>query len=171
MIQVLKLIPESVIPANHIGMRIPSRRQDLPAIVIAIGEVKESPIGIGEMVGMQRVSDNQWIEVTGSKTSGLLSIEIWAASEEEMNEVTGTVFQIVEASEGKLRGMGFIKFGNSELKPVENVTVARQGAVRRVIRYSIIYEEIKVSTVGPGGIIRQVHVEIDDQFQEKMDLP
>lgn len=168
-IQVLKLIPESVIPPDRIGVKRPSRIQDLPAVVVAIGEVEESPIGIGGLVKTHRVSENQWIEARGKKASGILLIEIWASSEEVMNEVASAVFQTIEASEKLIRGMGFIRFSNREVRPMEDV-LGMIRAVRMVIGYSIVYEEIKADTVGPGGIIKQVHVEIGDEFNEEMDL-
>ena len=169
---ILKLIPASVLPQSHIGVGLPVKEADLPALVVAISEVKEMATGLGGLVSLEKVAGEQWKEVLGSMSSGLLMIEVWAATAEKILELTNAVFQHLETSKAKVSGAGFLKFANQEVRPIEEVKLGSSDskALRMAIGFSIIYEEVKSSTTGPGGNIKEIHVDIHDQFDESLNI-
>jgi len=170
LIEVLKTIPVSVIPPDHIGVRRPTRRTDLPAIVVSMGEVAESPIGIGGWVGVGQAAPGQWGEATGSKAAGVIAVEVWTTVTQGVTPVADALFAALAAGQTSLRGAGFVKFGNRTIKPVDAATVANQAALMMGIEYAVTYEEVKAATTGPGGIIQQVHVDVAGEFDEQMDI-
>ena len=169
-IETLKGIPETVVPSDHIGMKIPAGSSELPALVVSLGEMEESPIGIGGMVGMHRTPDEAWAESRGKKVSGILFAEIWAGDENKVLEVAHALFQNLESQAEILRGKGFIRFVHREVKPIETVKVGEETAKRMVTGYSMVFEEVETETTGPGGIIRRIHVDIDHELGEEMDI-
>ena len=171
LIEVLKTIPVSVIPADHIGLRRPTRRADLPAIVVSMGEVTETPIGIGGWLGSGQAVPGQWVEATGSKAVGTLSVELWTAGAEDVAPIADALFAALATGQTTLRSAGFVKFGNRAIKPVDAATVAKQSALMMVIDYAVTYEEVKTATTGPGGIIQQVQVGVAGEFNEQMKIP
>lgn len=171
LIEVLKTIPVSLVPAGHVGVRRPTRRADLPTIVVSMGEVVESPIGIGSWVGAGQVAPGQWVEATGSKAAGVIVVEVWTTEAQGVTPVADALFAALSAGQAALRGAGFVKFGNRAIKPVESATVANQAALMMGIDYAVTYEEVNAATTGPGGIIQRVQVEVAGEFDEQMDIP
>jgi hypothetical protein len=169
-IETLKGIPETVVPSDHIGMKIPAGSSELPALVASLGEMEESPIGIGGMAGTRRTPDESWSESRGKKGTGILFAEIWAGDENKVMEVAHALFQILETQAEILRGKGFIRFGHRDVKPMETVNIGGQAAKRMVTSYSVIFEEVQTETTGPGGIIRRIHVDLDHALGEEMDI-
>ncbi len=171
LIEVLKAIPESVIPAGHIGVRRPQSGADLPAVVVFLRDATESPIGIGGCVGVGQVEPGQWVETTGSKVVGTLCVEVWTTLAQGVTPAVDAVFAALAAGQVALRGAGFLKFGSRALKPAEAATIADEAALMMGLQYAVTYEEVKAATAGPGGIIQQVHVQVDGEFNEEMDIP
>lgn len=172
-VQILKLIPAGVVAASHIGLARPSKAADLPAIVAVVNEIKESTIGIGGLASNERIDADHWRDVSGSRATGTMLLEIWAATPEKVIEVADAVFQRMKDAATDLREKGFIRFDHREVRPIEESRLGLDEAGRAfkmAVGFAIIYEEIKTDTVGPGGIIKRVHVEINDSFQEEMDI-
>jgi hypothetical protein len=175
---ILNLIPESVLPASHIGVGRPTKDSDLPALVVAIREVKVTSVGLGGLVGLGKLKKveeedtQQWKETRGSRSSGLLTIEVWGSTAEKILELTNAVFKQLETSEAKLGEAGFLKFANQEVRPIEEAKLGAgdSKALRMAIGFSIVYEEIKSDTIGPEGIIKRINVDINDQFDESMSI-
>jgi hypothetical protein len=160
-IDLLKLIPGGVLPADHIGQSIPAKKQDLPAMVVSSGAIKESPIGVGGMISIQRNSEDRWIEKRGTRISGSLCIDIWATDEAGVMDVAKAMFQFLEASKNQIRDMGFLRFAEQSIGPVETTTLSSQNgqnAAKLAAVYSIAYEDIKTIELDEGGVIREVHI-------------
>ena len=162
--------------ADRIGVRSPNQEADLPALVVAISKVKEMSIGLGGLARLEKTSTEQppteWTETRGSRYSGLLRTEVWGATTEKILELTNVVFSHLETSGVELRGKGFLKFATREVRPIKEINLGASDdrAMRLEIRFSMIYEELKSSTTGPGGIIKEISVEIRDQFDESMKI-
>jgi hypothetical protein len=168
-IELLKLFLEDMMPSGHIGQGRPGRKQDLPTIAVSIGEIKESPIGIGGMIGIQREEEDQWIEKRGSRISGLLFIEVWATDKTEAMGIANALFQSFEDSKKEIRERGFIQFAEREIRTIEDSAIDNHNAVKMVTVYSVTYETVAILEP-EEGVISQVHVKITDGFTEEMDL-
>ena len=162
--------------ADHIGIDLPNQEADLPALVVAISKVKEMTLGLGGLASLEETSTeqspNQWTETRGNMYSGLLRTEVWGATAEKILELTNIVFSHLEISEVELRRKGFLKFATREVQPIEEVKlgVGDVEALRLEIRFSMIYEELHSSTTDPAGIIKEINVDIRDQFNESMKI-
>lgn len=170
-LQILNLISASVLPADHIGVRLPVEDTDLPALVVAISAVKETPIGLGGLVSLDK-SGEQWKETRGGRSSGLMWIEVWDSTAEKIMELTNAVFKHLETSQTQVSNAGFLKFTTREVRPIEEVKLGAgdNKALRMAIGFSIVYEERKSSAIGPGGIIKEIKVDVRDQFDESMSI-
>jgi hypothetical protein len=170
-LSILKLVPASL-PVDHIGLGLPIQEADLPALVVAISEVKEMSTGLGGLVSLEKIAADQWKETRGSRSSGLMRIEIWDSTAEKIMELTNAVFAHLDASEAQVKSAGFLKFTTQEVRPIEEVKlgVSESKALRTAIGISIVYEEIKSSTTKPGGIIKEINVGIRGQFVESMNI-
>jgi len=169
---ILKKLDPAIVPANHIGIGLPINEADLPALVVGISEVKEMPIGLGGLASLKKVAADQWKETRGSRSSGLMRIEIWDSTAEKIMELINAVFAHIETSEAQVKNAGFLKFTTQEVRPIEEVKLGASDskALRTAIGISIVYEEIKSSTTGPGGIIKEINVGIRGQFDESMNI-
>lgn len=168
LVAALKNIPAAVIAPERIGQPRPARALDLPAIAVSIGPVREGPIGIGGVVGMA-FDGARWTTTTGTSFSGLLQTEIWAADSGKASEIADAVFAVLAGSAAALRDSGFIRLTTEAIRPMETVALAdATSSVRAVLEFSVVHEEIAGLVTGPGGIIREIDVEIDSQFNEKM---
>lgn len=168
---ILKLVQASV-PPDHIGVGLPISEADLPALVVAISEVKEMPIGLGGFASLERVAPDQWKEMRGSRCSGLMTIEVWDSTAEKIMELINDVFKHLETSQTQVSDAGFLKFTTREVRPIEEIKLGASDAkaLRMAIGFSIVYEEIKSSTTEPGGTIKKINVDIRDQFDESMNI-
>jgi hypothetical protein len=172
-VKVLKLIPPGVVPTDHIGLERPSKETDLPAVVAWVSQLKEANVGVGGLPSSRKVDADHWEDVRVSRATGALAVEIWAATSGKVIEIADALFQRLETSAVDLRDKGFIRFDHREVNPIEETKLGvdeTKKALRMSLAFSIVFEDVRTETIGPDGIIRKVHVEINNQFQEKLDI-
>lgn len=171
---ILKKLDPAIVPANHIGIGLPINEADLPALVVGFSEVKEMPIGLGGLASLKRVATDQWKETRGSRFSGLMTLEVWGSTADKIVELTNAVFAHLETPAAQVSDaeFEFLRFTSREVRPIEEVKLGAGDtkALRLAIGFSIVYEEIKSSTTGPGEIIKEINVDIRDQFDESMNI-
>lgn len=172
-VQVLRLIPAGVVAAGHVGLARPARAADLPAVVVSVGEMKESCIGVGGLASDERADAEHWRGASGTRAAGTVLVEIWAPTPEKVVEVADAVFGRVRDAAGELRGKGFVRFDHRDVRPIEESRLGPEGTdrgFRMSAGFAVVYEEIKTETIGPGGIIKRVHVQITSPSPEEMDV-
>jgi hypothetical protein len=174
LIQILQGIPAGTIASNHIGATRPGATADLPAVVVAVTEVQESLAGIGGLVGTRKLSDTQWSSTSGSWASGRFSLEVWAKDEAKATAVADALFGALSGPVDTLAIAGFIRLATTSVGPIQQAVVGATGSTTALmlpIGCSFVFEAVAPEEIGPDGIIKQVHVEMTDTFDEVMDLP
>lgn len=167
-IGVLKGIPAGLIGPDRIGFSGPAQATDLPLVAVALGPVREPPIGIGGTAGLA-FDGAQWIASTGTRISGQLRVEMWTAGVVQMNALVDGVLAFLEDSTAALHANGFTAFQTAAIRATEGLLLADQTpALHATLEYSIVHEDVTTLTTGAGGIIREIDVAIDGQFDENM---
>ena len=172
-VDLLKAVPPDIVASDHVGLRRPGEDQDLPCIAASVAGVEETLVGIGGLAGSRRLDEGEWEETTGKAASGVLSVEIWADAEDKVTQVADALTQVLEEA-GNLVDNGFVGLRARSIGPMARAGLGTEGsltALRLPLEWSFIYEDVRTERSGPGGIIRQIHVQIDEEFQESMELP
>lgn len=170
-IETLQNIPQNIIPSNHVGMKSPIAKNDLPTVVISVKNIKELSPGIGNFIGIQKEDTDRVSEIKGSKISGVFQVNIWDLSPDRIDEITTAIIEIITTKKIDLEKDGFLylsldSFG--EIAPSKLPTGPLKDAMTRLIEYQLIFELINRETFGPEGIIKEIHANIDDTIDEKM---
>ena len=173
LVGVLRRIPAGVVPPDHIGPSRPRAPAGLPAIAVAAHEVRESVSGVGGVVSSRRISETLWSSASGRTTTGRFELEGWAANEAAMTRLADAVFAVLGGPPETMAAAGFVRLTTTSVGPVDGARMAGAGPVvlRLPIGCSFVFEAVVPEETGPGGIIRQVQVAIEDGFDEVMDLP
>jgi hypothetical protein len=170
-IEVLRSIAQDTIPPDHIGVTCPLSEGDLPTTVISAKDLKEIDPGIGNFIGFQKNEAKRFSEIKSSKIRGTFQIKIWGQSIASTDEITTAVIETIETKKMDLKKGGFMylslnSFG--EIIPAKLPIDPPKVAMVRLIEYQGIFELINIETFGPEGIIREVHVHIDSEFDENI---
>jgi hypothetical protein len=173
-IAVLREIPPDVIAAEHISSARPSRANDLPHVTVTGREIKESPVGIGGILLEQKSGEEEIRKVWGQKVAMTYRLDIWADSIEQVERISQGVTQFLFEKSEEMRGGGFIRLSLDSIGEIATTSLRRligsTTAYRRRLEYKGIYEQITSQTIGGGGIIKTIDVEIDEQLRESMEI-
>lgn len=170
-VKTLQKIHPNVIPSGHIGVKRPASEDDLPAVVISVKNIKESSSGIGNFIGIQKGDVDRISEIKGSKFSGIFQVKIWDLSDARIDEITTAVIKIINTKKIALEKGGFTYlslYSLGEICSTKISTDPSKEAMVRLIEYQGIFELINRKNFGPEGVIKEVHVHIDDIFDENM---
>jgi hypothetical protein len=173
-IGILETMPTTVVPADHIGARRPSATADLPSVVVAATEVRDTLAGIGGVVATTRLSQTAWTSTSATRSSGLFALELWAGDDAAIGQLAEEAFQALEGPPESLSAAGFLRLAVTSVGPIEQAALGVTGsdtALRLPIGCSFAFEAVTPEDIGPDGIIKHVHVEMKDEFDEVMDLP
>ena len=166
-VETLQKNPRNIIPLGHIGVKRPMSEDDLPAVVISVKNIEESSSGIGNFIGTQKEDADRISEIKGSKISGIFQINIWDLSADRIDEITTDIIEIITANKTGLRKDGFLNLSLvGEIYPFKLSADPPKEAMVRLIEYKGMFEFINRETSGPEEIIKEVHVHIDDVFDE-----
>ncbi len=173
-INVLSEIPASVIQGGHINSSEPRTTNDLPHITVTSSGINEAQIGIGGILLLQKTGEEQFRETTGYKVTTTFRLDIWADSASEVEGITQAVTQFLFDKRGDMRGQGFVRLSLDSIGEIVQTSVRRlvgnANAYRRSLEYRARYEQIISEAPEPGGIIKKINVEIDEQFKESMEI-
>ena len=170
-IETLQQIHQNIIPSNHIGVKLPMSKNDLPTVVISAKNIKELSPGIGNLIGIVRVDAEHISEIKGSKVSGLFQLNIFAISAEKVEEITTAIIGIISEKKVELEKGCFLYFSLEsigDIAPSKITSGLRRDVWSRLLEYHGMYELIDKETYGPEGFIKEIHAHIDDVFDEKM---
>jgi hypothetical protein len=172
-IQVLQGIPAAVIIPDHIGLRRPTGTADLPMIAVSIANARESPVGIGQHVALTRIGAEEWATTSGSRCTGELQAELWAANATAataISTMTSAVLGRLNEQAAALRIAGFVDLSLKSLGPAQPATVGPHGAFMMPLVFETTYEDLATPPPGGEGIIRTVHVGLTGELEESMEI-
>jgi hypothetical protein len=155
--------------SDHIGIARPATKSKLPSIVLSMGGIKESGLGIGKTRWAEKISDNKWIQTTGNASSGIIAIEAWASSEENVRDAVESVIKAVKDSPSGLFEKGFKKFAVIELNPIEKISADSTNMFRMIMKYSVVHEKLTTESIETKGIIHEVDVKAHIPFSKETD--
>lgn len=168
-VETLQKIPQNIIPPGHIGVKHPMSQDALPTIVISVKNIKESSSGIGNFIGIQKGDVDRISEIKGSKISGIFQIKIWDLSADKIDEITTSIIEIITANKIGLRRDGFLNLSLvDEICPSKLSADPPKEAMVRLIEYKGMFEFINRNISCPEEVIKEVHVRIDDVFNENV---
>jgi hypothetical protein len=169
-IGILRNIPAATISPANIGESSPATSGDLPAIAVSVPSAIESPAGIGGIIGWS-LAGGQWTQITSTRTTGMLKVDIWASAPGDLPPLTNAVFQVLDTTSSLMRGSGFVVFSAGSIQAIESLALTDGSEASRLsVLFSIVHEQTVSDVTGPGGTIQQIEADIDGQFNEKMIL-
>lgn len=167
--ETLQKIPQNIIPPGHIGVKRPISEEDLPIVVISVKNIIESSSGIGNFIGIQKEDTGRVSEIRGSKISGVFQIRIWDLSVDKVDEITTAIIETITADKTGLRKDGFLDlFLVGEIYSSKLSADPPKEAMVRLIEYKGMFEFVNRETFDPEEVIKEIHVHIDDVFDESV---
>jgi hypothetical protein len=179
LINLLKTLPPALIARNHVSLRRPSRGADLPWVVASVAGVADLSTGIGGIVGSHQVSSASWASDTGIVSSGTFLIELWALDEPTLMNIATGVVGVLENS-AAAAGAGFGTLTIQSVGPINLTTLDGQPpgsdtGLRLPVGGTFTFEAVSTVQTGPGGIIKQVQVDVKELdtsgVDETMNIP
>jgi hypothetical protein len=169
-VQVLQGLPSGVIATDRIGMRRPASASELPMIAVSLAAVRESPVGIGRHVALARVGPEAWATTSGSRCTGELHAELWAAGAAEISTLTSAVLDRLDAQASAARTGGFVDLSLRGLGPAQPAAAGAGAALMMPLVFDITFEHLQTPPPGGEGIIRTVHVDLTGEHAESLDV-
>ena len=162
-------IPTGLLPAGHCSTARPSAAAQMPAAVVSADDVDELSGGLGGLVGASHPPATG--ASTASRCSGILGIELWAATPAAMNDLAEATFAALRSTPAGLAETGFSRLTLRSIGPGEQAPVGEGAALRMPIRCAFAHESVTPAPDGGEGLIQTVHVELLDELHEVMDIP
>ncbi len=153
--------------APHVSARRPSAAGDLPGVTVAVSEASDSGSGLGSLVETRKLSDTAWSSVTASRCTGVFALELWAADTNAVNSLADAVMNKLIPDDA------FLRLNVQSVGPIDVAPLGFGGtatALKLPIGVAFVHETPLSEDIGPGGIVKTVHVELSDDFHEVMDI-
>jgi hypothetical protein len=166
LITLLKTLPAALVAQDHVGLRRPSGPADLPRVVVSASDVEDLQAGLGGIVSSHQVSSTSWASDTGILSSGTFMIELWATDETTLVNLATGVVGVLENS-AAAAGAGFGKLTIQSAGPINLTTLDGQPpgsdtGLRLPVGGIFSFEAVSTVQTGPGGIIKQVDVDVQE---------
>ncbi|MBI4873170.1 MAG: hypothetical protein HY822_00910 [Acidobacteria bacterium] len=169
--ELLRSAPGVPVAGSRVGRKRPETGGDVPCVVLGLGEMEQSPAGIGRWIAARPQREDLWVETRGTRWSGLLAVEAWAAAGEAAAALADAVSRAVEESPELAARKGFLLLEEREAMSVDSVKLSDQTfASRAGLVYRMIHEQSTSQETGPGGIVELIHVDLDSEFGEHFDI-
>lgn len=168
---VLSATPKPVVPAQRIGARRPAGIGDLPFVVVT---VQVEAAGRGAL-GRELRIDEESRPRRGDVYGGLLELEAWATSANDVLALTGGIERRLATAVESLRAGGFTRLQPCTLAPAEQSryepAVGTPFAVwRQQLAYHFTCEVEPVEPATDGPPIQRIDVVMAD-VQEPFSVP
>jgi hypothetical protein len=154
-------------PAGHVSARRPSATGDLPAVTVAVSEAADIGAGLGGLVQTRKLSETAWASVTATRTEGVFALELWAADLAAVNALADAVMDALAPGEAFIR-LSVRSFGPIDVAPLGFAGTTT--ALKLPLGVAFVHETPQTEEIGPGGIVKTVHVDLRDDFHEVMDI-
>lgn len=153
----------SLAPAR-IGEATPKAAGDLPSVRVIASALSFAPLGIGGSRMVRLDPSSALVEDVGRRITGTLNLEVWGADEDVLNQIASAAAEKTAAAETDLLGRGFLRLRQSAWQPVVDAPLRgahpATDALKLVLAYDMVFEDIETSPVGPGGPIQEVDVRV-----------
>jgi hypothetical protein len=158
--ELLAEAPDPILTAQRIGARQPSVSQDLPTVVI---RVEVDPPRIGSIGRALRLDEQLRDVQTGDVYCGILSLDLWATSSNELEALATKVQRRLHVPMAMARHRGILRTSPATLEPAEPVVLQPPSASpiaawRQRLSYRFACEVEEVVTPSEGGPIRRIDV-------------
>jgi hypothetical protein len=170
-VQSLIALLDDVVPAGHVSGRRPAATGDLPALAVSAAGVTDIGSGLGGLVETRRLSDTAWASVTATRCTGVLTAELWAAG--DVGPLADAVVAAL-ADAAAVGAAGFLMLSVESVGAIDEAALGFAGddtALRLPLGLAFVHETPVSEDTGPGGIVKTIHVDLQDDFHEVMDLP
>src|SRR4051812_19854612 len=145
--------------APHVSARRPSAAGDLPGVAVSVTQASDLGSGLGSLVESRKLSDTAWASITASRCTGVFGVELWAADGNAVNALADAVMDKLVA------GDAFLRLNVQSLGPIDLAPLGFAGddtALKLPLAVAFVHEQPVTEDVGPGGIVKTVHVEMSD---------
>jgi len=156
--------PPAILPATVVAARKPARGDDVPAIAAALALEQETGYG--------RWNANRGDTIREVHSfNGLLTLEVWATTFEQVNNLCRQVQTRLAASATPLRQKGFLLLQPARLDPAENALhVPASGSSfpvwRQKLAYRFAFEAEEAGELPGGGPIKRIDVDVEETVVE-----
>lgn len=157
---VLGAIVDDMLSALRTRGNPPDSPAGLPDPDLALVEMKERPVGLGNLRGNATFGPLGAVSLKGLRLDALVRFELWASSAGDVNAAGTTVRTNLFASLDDLRGDGFLKFAAADSTAAEQFPSGLFGspAWRKTVSYKVLYEHPYEDTSGTTGLITRIPV-------------
>jgi hypothetical protein len=153
----------SLDPAR-IGETTPKAAGDLPGVRVVASALSFAPLGIGGSRMARLDASSAWVEDVGRRITGVLNLEVWGADEDVLNQIASAVAEKTAAAETDLLGRGFLRLRQSNWQPAVDAPLRGASpaadALKLVLAYDMIFEDIETAPADPGAPIKEVDVRV-----------
>jgi hypothetical protein len=169
-VQMLRGLPSSTIASERIFMRRPANASELPMIAVSMMAARESPVGIGHHVDLSIIAPDQWATTTGTRAQGELHAELWAASATEALTLASAALARIDDQRLAMRTGGFLDLSLKTLGPAQPMLAGTDAALMMPLVFETTFENLVTPPPGGEGIIKTVHVDLDGELDETMEI-
>jgi hypothetical protein len=153
----------SLAPAR-IGETTPKVAGDLPGVRVVASALSYAPLGIGGSRMVRLDSSSLLVEDVGRRITGTLNLEVWGADEDVINQIAAAAAEATAAAETDLLARGFLRLRQSTWQPAVDAPLRGASpaadALKLVLAYDMIFEDIETKPAGPEAPIKDVDVRV-----------
>ena len=145
---------------------------DVPQARIIFGEAQT----LSEKLEVAHWTVSWRNEILGDRYGGLMMLEIWATSFNEIDRISRGLQNKVKSSRAELRQSGFMKFQSASLEPAENILHAPPvgspfSVWKQKLEYKFAFEAEEGGELSSGIPIKRIDVDMDEHIVESFSIP
>jgi len=115
-------------------------------------------------------------EILGDRYNGSMSLDVWAGSSNETDEISQRLQDKLKSNRTLLRQKGFLKFQPASLGPVENLSIdppvgSTFSAWKQELGYKFAFEIEEGGELSSGIPIKQIDVDMNKHLVESFSIP
>jgi hypothetical protein len=152
------------LPAARIGETTPKAIGDLPSVRVVASALAFAPLGIGGSRRVRLDPSDILVEEVGRRVTGTLNLEVWGGDEDGINQIASAAAEQTAAAETDLLKRGFLRLRQSAWQPAVDAPLRgaspAAAALKLVLAYDMIFEDIQTAPAGPEAPIREVDVHV-----------
>jgi hypothetical protein len=152
-----------LLPAR-IGETTPKVAGDLPSVRVVASALSFAPLGIGGSRAVRLDPSDMLVEDVGRRITGSLNLEVWGGDEDVINQIAAAAAEKTAAAETDLLKRGFLRLRQSAWQPAVDAPLRGASpaadALKLVLAYEMIFEDIETAPAGPEAPIREVDVHV-----------
>jgi hypothetical protein len=165
-------MPEVILSANSVSARKPSRGSEVPGIAVSL--LIEQTKGSGVRRYIRTVEWRE--EVTASRYSGVMTLDVYTNTFEQTDELCRKVQTRFTASQTLLREKGFLALQPLRLDPAENVLLTPTSGSpfpvwQQKLAYRFTFEAEEREALSEGGPIQRIDVDMNGRIAESLSIP